>query len=83
MRTFEAGDFVLYRSDDHRGSPSFMMWHGIEADGKPSLVWHPYRWSPSDHAVVLESKLVGNNGYVKVLKCGGGVGWILAAWCKR
>lgn len=76
---FKVGDLVMYSRKQFSKQPSFMLWHRIQPDGRPSLEWHPYRWRVNDVAVILEK----NGEFLKILKSGGGVGWLLAAWCEK
>ena len=77
---FKKGDLITYRKDPDSKNPSFMLWHKIQPNDMPALDWHPHRWSQDDIAIILDQS---KDKFLKILKAGGGVGWVLAVWCKK
>lgn len=73
------GDLVYYDVESHT-SPEFMMWHAINADGKPNLKIHSHKWKPGSLGLVTEVCLKKDK-FLKLVTQEGGVGWVLAAWC--
>lgn len=78
-KTFNVGDLVSYLKNPGEKQPTFMLWHRIQSNGLPALDLHPHRWRINDVAIILDR----NGAFLKILKSGGGVGWVLAAWCKN
>lgn len=77
MIKFRRGAIVCYLKRNF-AQPKFMMWNSV--DGKiPSMEKSCHRWSPGDFGIVIDSQY----SYLKILKFGGGIGWIMETWAKK
>lgn len=82
-KKIKAGDLVCCAPGKNKKNIRFMMWHKIDADGKPDLTYHSHNWCTGDLGIIIDVFCSKNNEFFKILTSEGGFGWVLSICCKK